>query len=405
MNVKKIRGDFPILKRKINGKRMIYFDNAATTQKPIQVIEKMSEFYKKHYANVYRGLSSLSQEASEMYENAYKEVAKFIKARPKEIVFTKNTTESINLVAYSYGLNKLKKSNKILVSVMEHNSNLVPWQFISNKTGCQLEYVFIKDFEIDINDFKKKMNDKVGLVAITHVSNVLGSINEIKEIVEIAHRYDAKVLVDAAQSVAEMRINVKELDADFLAFSSHKMLGPTGVGVLYGKEEILEKMEPFMLGGGVVEDVDFSVYRLMDIPRKFEAGTPNIAGVVGFTEAIRYINKIGMRKISRYLRKLTSYFLDSFSGLKNFKIVGKEVVRGRVPIFSFVHERLNPHDISRILDRNGIVVRSGYHCAHLLMKYLNLFERGGTVRASLYIYNTKDEIDIFFDVLEKLDKT
>ena len=400
MNPYRIRKDFPILNREINGKKLIYFDNAATTQKPIQVIQRIKEFYEKENANVHRGIHTLSQEASEIYERAHDIVAEFINAKSRrEIIFTKNSTESINLVAYSYGLN-LKKGDEILISKMEHHSNLVPWQFVSKKTGAKLVYVDLKDFLIDISDFEKKINDKTKIVAITHVSNVLGSINNIKEIVRISREYDCIVLLDVAQSIQHMKIDVKKLDIDFLAFSSHKMLGPTGLGVLYGKEEILESMEPFLFGGDMIRSVDFYNAEWNDLPWKFEAGTPNVAGAAGLIEAIKYLNNIGMENIENYLKKLTKYFLDRFSEV-NSKLIGIEEDKNRTCIFSFINEKYHPHEIAKLLDLEGIAVRSGFHCAEPLMRYLGLYEKGGTVRASLYIYNTKEEIDTFVEVLKK----
>ncbi|MEM0481084.1 MAG: SufS family cysteine desulfurase [Candidatus Aenigmatarchaeota archaeon] len=404
MNIEKIREEFPILKRTINGKKLIYFDSAASTQKPRVVIEKIKEVYENFYANVHRGIHTLSQEASEEYEKAHKIVADFINAKFEEIIFTRNTTESINLIAYSYALNNLKKEDEIIISVMEHHSNILPWQFVAKKVGCKLKYVGIdKNYEIDLEDLKDKITNKTKIVAFTHISNVLGSINNIKEIIKIAHENEAIAIMDAAQSAPHIKLDVKKLDVDFLAFSSHKMLGPSGIGVLYGKKEILESMEPFLFGGDMIKDVDFYSAIWNNLPWKFEAGTPNIVDGIAFGEAIKFLEKIGMEKIEKYLNELTKYFLEKFSELKTFKIVGKENSENRAPIFSFVHNKFNPAEIAKILDKEGIMIRSGYHCAHPLMRYLNLFDKGGTARASLYIYNTKDEIDYFVDVLKKLE--
>lgn len=402
MNVEKIRRDFPILNLKVSGKKLIYFDNAATTQKPKCVINKIKEFYEKFNANVHRGLYKLSEEASELYEEAHRKVADFINADWREIIFTKNATESINLVAYSYFLNELKKNDKILISIMEHHSNIVPWQFVSKKKGCKLEYVYLKDYEIDLENFKSKINKNTRLVSITYISNVLGSENNVKEIVKIAKENGAMVLLDATQAINKLKINVKKLDVDFLVFSSHKMLGPTGIGVLYGKKEILERMEPFIYGGDMVRDVDFLDSYWNELPWKFEAGTPNVADALGFVEAIKYLEKIGIKRIEKYLRKLTKYFLNEFSKLKSFKIIGKESFKKRTSIFSFIHDKLNPNEIAKILDKEGIAIRSGYHCAIPLMRYLGLYKTGGTARASLYIYNTKEEIDRFIEVLARV---
>ena len=399
----KIREDFPILKRKIRGKDLIYFDNAATTQKPRQVIEKIKEIYENFYANIHRGIHTLSQEASELYEEAHKIVADFINAKFEEIIFTRNTTESVNLIAYSYGLNNLKKGDEILLTVMEHHSNIVPWQMVSKKTGAKLVYVKLKeDYTLDLDDFEKKINDKTKIVAITHISNVLGTINPVEEIIKIAHDYGSIIVLDAAQSAPHLPIDVKKLDVDFLAFSSHKMLGPTGIGVLYGKKELLESMEPFLFGGDMIKDVDFYDTTWNDLPWKFEAGTSNIVDGIAFSEAIKYLNNIGMENVEKYLKELTKYFLNKFLELDGYKLIGSEDPNERSCIFSFIKEGYHPHEIARLLDLEGIAVRSGYHCAHPLMKYLGLFEKGGTVRASLYIYNTKEEIDRFIEVLRKI---
>ncbi|MEM5821092.1 MAG: cysteine desulfurase [Candidatus Aenigmatarchaeota archaeon] len=402
-DVNKIREEFPILKRKINGKQLIYFDNAASTQKPRCVIEKIKEIYEKYYANIHRGIHTLSQEASEEYENAHKVVADFINAKFEEIIFTRNTTESINLIAYSYALNNLTKDDEILISVMEHHSNILPWQFVAKKIGCKLTYVGLnKDYEIDLEDFKEKISKKTKIVAITHVSNVLGSENDIEEIIKIAHENNSIVLIDVAQSISHKKIDVKKLDADFIVFSSHKMLGPSGIGVLYGKKDLLEEMPPFLYGGDMIKDVDFYSAEWNDLPWKFEAGTPNIVDGIAFAEAIKFLEKIGMENIEKHLKDLTKYFLERFSELKGFRIVGNTKVDKRAPIFSFVHEKLRAHEIAKILDLEGIAIRSGYHCAHPLMRYLNLYDIGGTARASLYIYNTKEEIDKFIEVLKKI---
>ena len=407
----KIRKDFPILEREINGKKLIYFDNAATTQKPLRVINTFLEVYTKYYANIHRGIHRLSQEASEKYEEAHKLVAEFINAKDwREIIFTRNTTESINLIACSYGLNNLKKGDKILITIMEHHANLVPWQFLSKKTGAKLEYVFIdKSYRLDLNDFEKKIDNKTKIVAVTHASNVLGTVNPIKEIIKISHEKGSIVVIDGAQSVPHMKIDVKKLDIDFLAFSSHKMLGPDGIGVLYGKEEILEKMEPFLMGGDMIKDVDLYDSEWNDLPWKFEAGTPNIVGGIAFGEAIKYLNEIGIENIEKYDKHLTEYFLQKYYEIKSDKLIliGPEDTENRTPVFSFYYKEKHPHIVAKILDYEGIAVRSGYHCAHPLLKYIkigekNLYELGGTFRASLYIYNTKEEIDKFFEVLRKI---
>ncbi|MGC9133484.1 MAG: aminotransferase class V-fold PLP-dependent enzyme [Nanopusillaceae archaeon] len=409
----KIREDFPILKRKVNGKNLIYFDNAATTQKPISVINKFLEVYTNYYANIHRGIHTLSQEASEKYEEAHKLVADFINAKDwREIIFTRNTTESINLVAYSYGLNNLKHGDKIVISKMEHHANLVPWQFVSKKIGTKLEYIdFDNNYRLKLDNIEKIIDDKTKIVAITHASNVLGTINPIEEIIKIAHERGAIVLIDAAQSIPHMKIDVKKYDIDFLAFSAHKMMGPDGIGVLYGKEEILEKIEPFLRGGDMIKDVDLYEAYWNDLPWKFESGTPNIAGGIVFGETIKYINEIGIENIEEYNKFLTKYFIEKYNeyNLKDLVLIGPNDYKDRTPTFSFYTKKYNSHQIAKLLDLEGIEVRSGFHCAHPLLKNIkifnnNLFNLGGTFRASLYIYNTKEEIDYFFEVLKKLLK-
>jgi cysteine desulfurase/selenocysteine lyase len=408
LDVKKIREDFPIFK---NNPSLIYFDNSASTQKPKQVIEKVKEVYEKYYANIHRGVYGLSVKSTELYEDSHKEVANFINAKDwREIVFTKNTTEAINLIAYSFALNNLKKDDKIVLSIMEHHSNLVPWQFVSKKTGATLEYIGLtKDYRLDLNDAEKKIDEKTKIVAITNMSNVLGTINEVEEIIKIAHEKGAIVVVDGAQSVPHMKTDVRKIDADFLAFSAHKMLGPSGIGVLYGKKELLEKMDPFLYGGDMISDVDFNEAYWNELPWKFEAGTPNICDGIAFIEAIKYLEKLGMKNVETYERDLIEFFLKRFNEIKNkfndkIELIGPNDTKNRGAVFSLLFKDLHPHFVAKALDLRNIAVRSGYHCAHPLMKYLKIFDKGGTVRASLYIYNTKDEIEIFFEEIEKILK-
>ncbi|MFZ8801138.1 MAG: aminotransferase class V-fold PLP-dependent enzyme [Candidatus Nanopusillus sp.] len=405
INPKEIKKDFPIFE---NNQNLIYFDNTATTQKPRQVIEKIKEVYEKYYANIHRGVYKISEISSEEYENSHKLVADFIKCKEwREIIFTRNTTESINLVAYSYGLNNIKKDDKILISYMEHSSNLLPWRFVCRKTGAKLEYINVKDYKLDLDDFERKIDEKTKIVSITHVSNVLGTINPIEEIIKIAHEKGALVLIDAAQSSGHLPINVRKLDVDFLVFSSHKMLGPSGIGVLYGKEELLENMEPFLWGGDMIKDVDFDKEYLNDLPWKFEAGTPNIVDGIAFGEAIKYLNKLGMENIEKYEQELTKYFLERFEEFSNkYKytmLMGLNDYKDREAIFSLLF-KINPHIIGKMLDSYNITVRTGYHCCYVLFRHLDLYKYGGSVRASLYIYNTKEEIDFFFEKLEEIVK-
>lgn len=409
MDVKKIRRDFPILNRKLNGKDLIYFDNAATTQKPISVINKFVEVYTNYYANIHRGIHTLSIEASEEYEKAHKLVADFINARFEEIIFTRNTTESLNLIAYSYGLNKIKKDDEIIISKMEHHANIIPWQIVSKKTGAKLKFVDIdSNYKLDMNDLEKKITDKTKIVSITHASNVLGTINDIKEISRIAHEKGAIFIVDGAQSVPHIKMDVKKYDIDFLAFSAHKMLGPDGIGVLYGKEEILNEMDPFLTGGDMIQDVDFDKAIWNKLPWKFEAGTPNIVGGIAFGEAINYLNKIGMNEIEKYEKELIKYFYDKLNELNSDKIflIGPEDYE-RTATFSLYIKNKISHQIGAIMNNEGIAIRTGFLCAHPLLKTINidgksLFELGGVARASLYLYNTKEEIDRFFEVLKKI---
>jgi len=405
INPKEIRKYFPIFE---NNPNLIYFDNTATTQKPRQVIEKIKEVYEKYYANIHRGIYKISEISSEEYENSHKLVADFIKCKEwREIIFTRNTTESINLVAYSYGLNNIKKDDKILISYMEHSSNLLPWRFVCKKTGAKLEYINVKDYKLDLDDFERKIDEKTKIVSITHVSNVLGTINPIEEIIKIAHEKGALVLIDAAQSSGHLPINVKKLDVDFLVFSSHKMLGPSGIGVLYGKEELLENMEPFLWGGDMIKDIDFDKEYLNDLPWKFEAGTPNIVDGIAFGEAIKYLNRLGMENIEKYEQELTKYFLERFEEFSNkykdVMLMGLNDYKDREAIFSLVF-KTNPHIIGKMLDSYNITVRTGYHCCYILFRHLDLYKYKGSVRASLYIYNTKEEIDFFFEKLDEIVK-
>ncbi len=386
MDVERIREDFPILKRKINGHPLIYFDNTATTQKPVQVINAIKEFYEKYNANIHRGVHTLSQEASELYEKAHEKVADFINADWREVIFVRNTTEAINLVANVLDL----KDGEVVVSMMEHHSNLVPWQ------DKNLEVVNIKgDGTLDMEDLKEKITKKTKLVAITHVSNVLGTINPVEEIGKMAHEVGALFLVDGAQSVPHMPIDVKKMNCDFLAFSGHKMLGPAGIGVLYGKKDLLEELPPFLKGGDMISHVWVDRATWNELPWKYEAGTPNIAGGVGLGAAVDYLKTVGMENVRRHEEELVGYALDGLSSL-GVEIYGPEERGG---LISFNLEGVHPHDVAYFLDKKGIAVRSGHHCAQPLMRCLGI---KGTVRASFYIYNTKWEIDKFLDALKEI---
>ena len=410
MNIEKIREDFPILKREINGHRLVYFDNTATSQRPIQVIRKIEEFYKTYNANVHRGLHTLSEEASEMYESAHDVVAKFIGARGmEEIVFVRNTTEALNIVAFSYGLKNLRKGDEIVISIMEHHSNMLPWIMVAEKTGAKIKIVDItNDYKLNYEMLEQTITERTKIISLTHASNVLGTLNDIQKISKLASEVNAILVVDGAQSVPHIPVDVRNLGCDFLAFSGHKMLGPTGIGVLYGKKDFLEEMDPFLVGGGMISYVSVDLeakYKIGwgDPPWKFEAGTPNIAGGIGLAEAIRYLEKIGMGNIKAHEYKLTKYGLDRISvELGDAVDVYGPEPESRVGIIPFNVKGMDPHTVALYLDQYGICVRSGFHCAQPLHERLRL--NNGTVRASFYLYNTFDEIDYFITTLRKIRK-
>jgi len=407
-NPHEIRKDFPILERKVNGYKLIYFDNAATSQKPIQVIETIKNFYEKYNANVHRGVHTLSQEASELYENAHREVADFINARGiEEIIFVKNTTEAINLVVYSWTLNKLSEEDEVLTTLMEHHSNMVPWEILSRIKGFKVKYADInEDGSLNLESVEELVTNRTKVVCVSQMSNVTGAITNIEEIIKLAHDYSAVTVIDGAQSVPRMPIDVKKLDMDFLAFSGHKMLGPTGIGVLYGKEELLNEMEPFLGGGNMIKSVKCDSPEgncqidWHDLPWKFEAGTPNICGGIALAEAVKYLKKLGMKNVYEYERQLTEYTLKRFQEFKKVKAYGPKDASKRGGIIPFNVDEMNPHDVALLLDSFGIMVRSGYHCAEPLHRELGI---KGSARASFYIYNTKEEIDRFIEVLKRIE--
>ncbi|MCW3993141.1 MAG: cysteine desulfurase [Candidatus Bathyarchaeota archaeon] len=404
----KIREEFPILKRKINDHPLIYFDNAATTQKPEQVIEAMKEFYENHNANVHRAIHTLSQESSELYENAHEEVAKFINSGGmEEIIFVRGTTEAINLVAYAWGLRNLKRGDEVLVTLMEHHSNIVPWENLSKINGFQVKYADVNnDGTLNYESFENAISRKTKIVCLSHVSNVTGVISNVKKIAKIAHEYGALVLVDAAQSVPHLPVDVKDLDIDFLAFSGHKMLGPTGIGALYGKREILEEMEPFHGGGSMIREVTFNTITrrcsvsLNDLPWKFEGGTPNICGGVGLMAAVKYLKDVGMENVKRHEADLTEYALRRMKECAKVTIYGPKDVSVKCGILPFNVEGLSSHDVALFLDSYGIMIRSGFHCAQPLHEKLKL---KSSARASFYIYNTLEEIDRFAELLKEIE--
>lgn len=390
--------DFPILKQKIHGKELIYLDNSATTQKPKQVIQALKEYYEKDNANVHRGVHELSMRASLAYENAHQVVADFINANFEEIIFTRGTTESINILAYSLG-KTLKKDDEILLSEMEHHSNFVPWQQIAKEKAAKIKLIpLTKDFRLDLKAAEKLLSKKTKIISITHCSNVLGTINPIKELAKMAHKGGALLIVDAAQSVPHRKVDVRDLDCDFLAFSGHKMFAPTGIGVLYGKKHLLQTLEPFQFGGGMIQEVSLEKTTWNELPWKFEAGTPNIEGAIGLAQAVEYINKIGMKNIEKHNQELTTYALKQLSMIKGLTIIGPKENKDRAAVISFILESMHPHDVGEILNQEGIAIRGGNHCAMPLMTSLKI---NGTNRASFHIYNNKEDIDALVKGIKK----
>ncbi len=391
-----IKKDFPLLENE----NITYLDSGATTQKPIQVIKAVEEFYQKYNANPHRGAYSLSVEATEQYENTRTKIAKFINAKHREeIIFSKNATESLNLIAYSYGLDNLKKDDEVIISIMEHHSNLVPWQKMTKQTSSKLNYMYINEnYEITDEEIESKITDKTKIVGITHVSNVLGTINNVKKIIKYAHKKGAVVIVDASQSIPHMKIDVQDLDADFLVFSGHKMLAPLGIGVLYGKREILNKMTPFLMGGDMIEYVYEQETTFAPLPNKFEAGTQNVEGVIGLGAAIDYIENLGYDKIQEIEHEVISYARQELSKLDYLTLYTTPNEENHSSVISFNINGVHPHDVASILDSEGVCVRSGNHCAQPLMRFLGI---DSTCRASFYIYNTKDDVDKLVKALDK----
>jgi cysteine desulfurase/selenocysteine lyase len=405
----KIREDFPILKRKINNHPLIYFDNAATSQKPKQVIEAIKNFYENHNANVHRAVHTLSQEASELYEKAHEEVANFINANGmEEIVFVRGTTEAINLVAYAWGLRNLRKDDEVIVSLMEHHSNIVPWEILSKINGFNVKYAEVNgDGTLNYEAFEYMISKKTKIVCVSHVSNFSGVINDVKRVARVAHEHGALTLIDGAQSVPHLPINVKDLNVDFFAFSGHKMLGPTGIGALYGKREILEEMEPFQGGGEMIREVSFNTITRRcsitwnDLPWKFEAGTPNVCGGVGLMEAVRYLRKLGMENVKAHECMLTEYAMQRMQECQKVKIYGPKDASVKCGIIPFNVEGLSSHDVALFLDNYGIMIRSGFHCAQPLHE---IFKLKSSARVSFYVYNTREEVDRFIEVLKEIEQ-
>lgn len=395
LNVENIRKDFPILEREINGKKLIYFDNAATSQTPLSVIDSISNYYKNYNANIHRGVHSVSEEATEAYEKSRIKIQNHFNAKnSEEIIFTSGTTHSINIVANGY-IELLNKDDEIIVSGMEHHSNIVPWQMMTEKNKARLNVIPLKDSgELDIEYFKSIISSKTKVVFLNHVSNALGIINPIKTIIDISHKNGAVVLIDGAQSSAHFNIDFQQLDVDFFTASAHKLCGPTGIGFLYGKKELLENLSPLMGGGEMISDVTFEKTTYADLPHKFEAGTPNISGVIAFGHAIDYLNQIGLDNIFKYENELLKYANKSLKKIDGLKIYGEKA--NRTSVISFNIENIHPYDIGSILDKFGIAVRTGQHCAQPIMDHFHI---SGTVRVSLSFINTKNEIDKLIEAI------
>ena len=398
-NPNRIRDKFPILNKKINNNQLVYFDNAATTQKPIQVIESINKYYSEYNANIHRGIHTLAEKATQEYEKTRKTVSKFINSRSeKEVIFTRGTTEGINLIASSFVKNFIKKGDEIIISEMEHHSNIVPWQMICEENGIILKTINVfENGEIDLDNFKELISNKTKFLSIVHTSNTLGTVNPIKEMIEICKKNNINTMIDGAQASAHSKIDVQDLNCDFFVLSAHKMYGPTGVGIVYGKEEILEKMPPYMGGGEMIKDVNFKKTTYNELPYKFEAGTPNIGDVIGFNEALSFINNIGLDNISLYEKELKNYASNLFNKIEGINIIGNS--KNKIGIFSFTMDKIHYYDLGLLLDSKGIAIRTGHHCTQPLMDKFNL---EGTARVSLAVYNTKNEIDYFVEKLKQL---
>lgn len=397
MNIHEIRKQFPILDQKVNGKQLVYFDSAATSQKPIQVIETLERYYKEYNSNVHRGVHTLGTKATDAYEGAREKVRKFINAKSmEEIIFTRGTTTALNTVAASYGLENVKEGDEIVISYMEHHSNIIPWQQVAKKTGATLKYLPLQpDGTISLEDVCQTVTPNTKIVSIMQVSNVLGTINPVKEIGAIAHENGAIMVVDGAQSTPHMKVDVQDLNCDFYALSAHKMCGPTGIGVLYGKKELLNNMEPIEFGGEMIDFVDLQESTWKELPWKFEAGTPIIGNAIGLGAAIDFLEEIGLDNIEKHEHELAQYALERLSEVDGVTIYGP---KHRAGLVTFNIEDVHPHDVATVLDVEGIAVRAGHHCAQPLMKWL---KASSTARASFYLYNTKEEIDTFVESLIK----
>ena len=400
-DVEKIREDFPILHQEVNGKPLVYLDNAATSQKPKSVIDSIEKYYRGYNSNIHRGVHTLSENATEAYESARIKVRDFIHANStKEIVFVRGATEAINLVAQSFGRNTLGSDDEIIITELEHHANIVPWQLLSQQTGAKLKYVPINDNgELVESEYKKLLNEKTCIVAVGHISNALGTINPIENMINLAHEYGAKVLIDGAQATSHTSVDVKKLDCDFYVFSGHKLFGPTGIGVLYGKEDLLEKMPPYQGGGDMIKMVTMKETQYNELPHKFEAGTPNISGVIGLGAAIDYVNKIGLENIGNHEKQLLDYANQMASEITELKFIG--TAKNKTSILSFTLDGIHPHDVGTILNNEGIAIRTGHHCAMPVMEY---FQIPATSRASFSFYNTHAEVDVLIEGINKCSK-
>jgi cysteine desulfurase/selenocysteine lyase len=401
MDITKIRADFPILSREIYGKPLVYFDNGATTQKPRCVVDAIVEEYYSVNANVHRGVHFLSQQATELHEGSRETVRQFINARStSEVIFTRGTTEAINLVAFCFGEEFMSEGDEVIISTMEHHSNIVPWQLLAARKGISIKVIPMSDKgELLLDEYEKLFSERTKIVSMAHISNVLGTINPVKEMIETAHTYGVPVLIDGAQSVPHMKIDVQDLDADFFAFSGHKVYGPTGVGVLYGKEEWLDKLPPYQGGGEMIQSVSFEKTTFNELPFKFEAGTPDYIGTTGLAKALDYVSAIGMDQITVHDQELTAYAMQRLKEIKGMRIFGE--AEHKSSVISFLVGNIHHFDMGTLLDRLGIAVRTGHHCAEPLMRRLGI---EGTVRASLALYNTKEEIDGLIAGIERVRK-
>ncbi len=395
-----VKKDFPILKREVNGKLIVYLDSGATSQKPESVLRAEREYYEKHNANVHRGAHTLGDEATQMYQESREKVAKFIGGRSEEIIFVRNTTEAINLVAYAWGLDNLHAGDVIVTTVMEHHANMVPWQEVARRTGARVEVVGLtEDGQVDMDDYAKKLKLKPKMVAVVHVSNALGTINAVAEMTKMAHKVGAVVLVDGAQSVPHMKVEMSKLGCDFYAFSGHKMLGPMGIGVLWGRRAILERMSPFLTGGGMIGEVTTTSSTWAEVPEKFEAGTPNVAGAVGLASAIEYLEKLGLDSVREHDQSIVEYTLSELCKVRNLAILGTKNAELRSGSVSFEYQGVHAHDVATVLDLEGVAVRSGHHCTMPLHNRLGV---AASIRASFNVYTTKEDIDALVRALAKV---